>query len=470
MNALHMAELRGSWRAWLSVSIAFIVTSFALSACALLYVSTNRAAAAGRLDENSAMGMQALFILNVVLAALVGVGVLSSAAQLVVSSRRGAIARLALAGASPAQIRGTLTSQLVLVSLVSGVVGGILAVVLQGPLHWWYGQAGDGDLGGVLDPVFSPVPLLVAILGVIAVAVLAGVPVAIRATQIPPVEALRQAASEPIERVPTRTKVVFGLFVIVIIAVSALSYVLFSMNDFQKGDQIVAFALFLMIMVGLALQQGAPLLMGPLTRVWTSLVRTQSPAWQLARHQVLARSIRLVRTVVPVMFAVGVSAGMLVIGGAMEKVLALKFGDDQVGGNQSTIAALITMAGMAFLVALSGSIGNLLMMARQRDAELALAGISGATEDQQRAIVTFEGAIIGGTAVLLGLIMGAVTAIYVNVAFIVFEGYSAWSIPWAQLLAVIVAVIAICVITTVLPALPTLRQPPQKVVARLIAD
>ena len=106
MISLHIAELRGSWRAWASVSLAFIATGFALSIGSIVIAASNQALQAGRLDDTGAVGLIAIAGMNLFVGVLVGIGVLSSSAQLVINSRRPAIARLALAGASPVQTIG----------------------------------------------------------------------------------------------------------------------------------------------------------------------------------------------------------------------------------------------------------------------------------------------------------------------------------------------------------------------------
>lgn len=466
MRALHLAEIRGSWRAWLSVSLAFVAASFSLSAGAIVLASAGNAKAEGRYDDNSVMAVYAVVGMNLFTAVLVSIGVLGAAAQLVVNSRRPAIARLALAGATPGQIRNTLSSQLLVVALACSVVGNLLALVLQTPVLRYVGGAGDGMNPDDLHAVFPIGSLITASLAVVVIALVAGIPVAARATRIPPIEALRLGNSEPELRVSTGTKVIFGLFVVLILVLAGGSYYWFTLIPYQKGDMIVMMGLLVLVLCGLAMQRGAALLMRPITRAWTSLVRTSSPAWHLARHTVLARSLRLVRTVVPVMFAVGLSVGMIVIFEIFTVMIERKFGVEE---ESETLSGIILLMGLAFIIALAGGIGNLLMMGRQRDAELALAGISGATEDQQRAIVGFEGLIVGGTAVILGLIMAGVSIGYVTIALALF-GEPTFAFNPLETGIMILGALALCVVATVVPALPTLRQPPQKVVARLIAD
>lgn len=466
MRALHIAEIRGSWRAWLSVSLAFVATSFALSAGAIVMASATNAFEEGRYDDDLLMAVYAVVGMNLFVAVLVSIGVLGAAAQLVVNSRRPAIARLALAGATPGQIRNTLSSQLALVAAVSSIAGNLLALALQMPVLRFVGGAGDGMNPDDLHAVFPIKEMAMASVGIVILALIAGIPVASRATRIPPIEALRQGNAEPDPKVSTGTKVAFGFFMLIIVGITVGSLYAFSLTDVQKGDLIVMVALLVLVLMGLAMQRGAPLLMRPITKLWTALVPSKNPAWHFARHTVLARSTRLVRTVVPVMFAVGLSIGMLVIFEIFTQLIERKYGLEE---ESETLSGIVLLIGLAFIIALAGAIGNLLMMGRQRDAELALAGIGGATEDQQRAMVAFEGLIVGVTAVILGLIMAGWAIVYTVVALTMYAE-PAFGIDWVQTLIVIVGALGLCVLATMLPALPTLRQPPQKVVARLIAD
>ena len=63
--------------------------------------------------------------------------------------------------------------------------------------------------------------------------------------------------------------------------------------------------------------------------------------------------------------------------------------------------------GLPLLVAIAGGVGSLLMMSRQRDAELALAGIAGAEPRQRMLMPALEALIITGTSIVLAIGMVA---------------------------------------------------------------
>jgi len=127
MRTILLAELRGSLRTWLGVSLAFVATNFALLFPGLVWVSV--ATAGG----DSAMSLSVLAVTNMVFSALVSLSVLGTTTNLALSARRGALARLALGGATPQQIVRTVVVQLVAMSLLSSVVGAVLAMLALRP-------------------------------------------------------------------------------------------------------------------------------------------------------------------------------------------------------------------------------------------------------------------------------------------------------------------------------------------------
>jgi len=69
--------------------------------------------------------------------------------------------------------------------------------------------------------------------------------------------------------------------------------------------------------------------------------------------------------------------------------------------------AMIVLLGLPLLVSLSGGVGSLIMMSKQRDAELALLGVAGATPRQRVLVPLLEAVIISVTATILGFVMSA---------------------------------------------------------------
>ncbi|MEI2776224.1 MAG: ABC transporter permease [Tetrasphaera sp.] len=123
---------------------------------------------------------------------------------------------------------------------------------------------------------------------------------------------------------------------------------------------------------------------------------------------------------------------------------------------------LLTMFGAALSIAVAGSVGNLVMMSRQRSAELALDGVVGATPRQQVLVPLFEALIITVTTSVLGLIMAITGGLLISYGLGRLNLDSSLAIPWA-LLAMSVAVCGVVVaLATTVPALASLRQPAPK--------
>lgn len=132
--------------------------------------------------------------------------------------------------------------------------------------------------------------------------------------------------------------------------------------------------------------------------------------------------------------------------------------------------SFVTLFGLPLLVAFLGGVGSLIMMSRQRDAELALTGIAGATPAQRVSITLMEALILTGTSAILA-------------AFVIVPSYAfqAWAFTaigetWVPVfsftsaMAALVGGFVLNAATTVLPTLPALRLPEQRVIARLVAE
>lgn len=179
----------------------------------------------------------------------------------------------------------------------------------------------------------------------------------------------------------------------------------------------------------------------------------------------IAKGERLARTVTPIMFSIGVlfGLGMLILSTSALLTSMGRDGFEQHCG----ISSLLIFVGMVLLVAFAGGVSVLLMMSRQREAELALAGVVGATT--RRVLMSvFEGLIITGTAAVLGLAMSGIGM----TVFVVGMGSLGLTAPvnWHVLAAVLLVGALIIVAATTLPVLPSLRRPARTVVAQLAAE
>lgn len=470
MGRVYAAELRDSWSAWLGVSLTFIAVNASLALAVLTAYSGLRSEPALRGDLGTLTYWWVAGISTVFLILMVAVPVIGSATALVVGSRRGSLARLALAGASPQQVRRAIIVQLVAVTLACAVVGDLLGIAALGPWSALNDIQARAEAWYVpLVPVVAFAPLAGTNLFCALVAVAAGARQARVASEIPPVEALRQAQ---VPAAPTRLRLGAwaGIVACLLLVLLSIGSVLLQI-ELGNRDVIsnVVMASSLQVFVWAVLWAlASPMLVRPLTRAWTASIPSREPVWVLARATISARADRLSKSVVPVMFAFAVGVGGLgIFDSAKASAAAAAVRDELM---MPGLDSFVTLFGLPLLVAFLGGVGSLIMMSRQRDAELALTGIAGATPAQRVSITLMEALILTGTSAIL--------AAFVIVPSYVFQAWAFTAIgeTWVPVfsftsaMAALVGGFVLNAATTVLPTLPALRLPEQRVIARLVAE
>lgn len=467
MRKVIAAELRGSWTAWLGVSLGFVMTGFGLTLAALVVQS---ALAARELIP--AMEADAYAIIggsNLVLCLVVGLSVVGASTALVLDSRRGALARLALAGATPAGLVGSLLSQLAVVAVASAVLADLLAVAALRPaLDYLQHERGAEGAGVLVPTVVEPGTLLAINLVWLLVVLLGGLRQARRASRIPPVEALRAAQDGTEQRHRDLGRWVRAALAALIVAgMFAVVPALAANRSSETFTQIMQLNLFGLVVVGWLFAELMPAVVRPLTAAWTRLIPA-GPAWWVARATVLARAGRLARSVTPVMFTIGLAFGVIGLPATYNAIFAASGVDvrlEHVGAE-----TFLVNLGLPLAIALCGSVGSLVMMTRQRCADLALLGIVGATLRQRLGTAALEALIITGTAALLGLTMVGVCLAHLAYATPAAGFGFALDVPAGPFLVALAVAAAITAATTVLPTLPTSRLPEPRVVAGLVAE
>lgn len=466
MRTLIVSELRGAWTAWAGVLLGFVAMHAAILLGLLVWRSGSAAVAEGLLNRNDSAAITIIPLTNVALAVMVAFAVVSAATALVVEARRRALARLALAGATPRQLVGVMAAQLVAVTLAGAVLGTVVAVAALRPalVHLATGE-GPGML--VPEPVVDPLLILAATLFSVLISMLGGLRSSIAASRIPPVQALR---ATPPPAIGGRRRRLVGI-VLLAVLIGILWAVLLAMipGAGKEGASIAMHgSLVIILVMGWLLALASPWTVGVLTRAWTSLIPLRAGPWVMARETVVVRGDRLARSVVPVMFTVGLLFGITAIGRTTNAAIAARRLDFQLDGVSA--AALAILIALPLMVSIAGGVGALWMMAAQRDADLALASIAGATTGQRIAIAALEGVVITVTAVIQGLIMSAV-GLAMLLTGMARAGWPApLRVPLADLAGVVMVTGAVIVLAVTLPALASLRRPPHRVVARLVAE
>jgi putative ABC transport system permease protein len=240
-------------------------------------------------------------------------------------------------------------------------------------------------------------------------------------------------------------------------------------DERDRMQVVLQVSLLHLVLAGALLSSAAPFTVAWLARAWTAMVPVRSGTWHLARNTVVAKGDRLAKSVVPVMFTVGLLIGMLIMGETL--VASLAAGGAPVDDFSSEgLGSLLVLLGLPLAVSISGAVGSLVMMTRQRSAELALDGVLGATPAQRAAIPVLEALIVTITATMLAAVMVAMMLVVPVLHFETVLGGFAVGVPWLVVVQVVGALAAVVVAATALPATPSLRQPAPKVIARLVAD
>ena len=472
MGQVHWSSFRSAWTAWAGVSLVFVAANFGLALGALLLTTGLDAQDSGLLGEMDSAAFVFMGVSNLLLAGGTSIAVIGAAAALVIASRRGAIARLALAGATPGQVRRTLVLQLAAVTLVCAVLGDLVAAAT---VQWFTdGQLAERGLHALIGEVRASRSLSAMVsanLLCVGVALLGGFRQATLASRISPVEALRPGSADGSVR---RVWATVGRWVLVVLGLGVFAAMVLgfraaadSFGD-DAGDMSFQLSMLSLVLASTVLALAAPVTVELLTVAWTRLVPGRSATWLLARSTVLARRDRLVKSVVPTVFAIALLFGMIAVIDTLTASMRANGYDFQL--SSASFFSVFSLVGTALLVAVAGSVGSLVMMSKQRDSELALAGIAGATPAQRLAVPALEAVIIAVTAVILGLVATAagVGFQYWAIQVLLPEAALGWS-P-GILAGVAAGCLLVTVAATVLPTIPALRRPAPAVVARLVAE
>ncbi len=468
MRQVYVAEIKASWLTWLGVSLTFIAANYGL-AVGFLYIATGiQGYANGVMSEMNLTQFAFLGAINIFFGSIVGAAVIGASTALVIASRRGAFARLALVGATPGQVVKVVMTQLVVVTIACAVIGDLLAAVTF-PIYVM-AEASDREMA---VPSVSQAPW--AYLGAnalcILVALIGGWKQARAASRIPPVEALRPVR-ETTAAVRRRSWILRGLVIagclFIIVACFAGFPGVAEMAGSNAGEIAMQLSVLLLVVTGLAIAAAGPSALAAFARAWAGLLPSPGGVWHLTRSTVRIRADRFARSVTPIMFAIGLMIGMIGMIGTLEASMLAS--GRPLDLSSSGPWAIFSLIGSPLIIAFAGSVGGLIMMSRQRDAELALASIVGATPSQRVLMSLFEALLITVTGVLAGLLMAAMSVGFMTYAINLVLGVAVLAIPVGLLLAVVGVCLVIAIAATVLPILPALNKPAPAVIARLVSE
>lgn len=281
-------------------------------------------------SDGDVSGLQTILSFIGAISGFITIFVIASTFAFAVASRRREIGLLRLIGATPRQIRRMVLGEALVVAVAAAITGAVLAL-LATPLL--LDKASYTELAPVkLEPASPWLPLGIAMVAGLLVAMLGARSAARRAGWVGPVDALREAALEPPRIGPVQ--IIFGLLVL------AGSIVMLSLIRPGAGEEINPLAMFTPMLLVIGLTALAPLVVPLVGRLWAiPLVRWTRVSGRLARSNVVAAPRRSASLAAPIL---GISA----IAGSM--VLTLSFAADASTATiRDTVHAPIVVTGPA---------------------------------------------------------------------------------------------------------------------------
>ncbi|AUG78193.1 hypothetical protein CFP65_3397 [Kitasatospora sp. MMS16-BH015] len=248
---------------------------------------------------------QAMAGTTTVIAASVAVFIVIATFAFVVDQRRRELALFRLVGATPKQVRQMVVAESALIGLGAALVGCVLGSIASGRLNTW--MIDNGVAPRWFEIGLNPIALLIAFLIGTGAALAGAGSVALRASRVRPVEALRDAAASTKSMTPMRWVLGLGLLVAAVItgwSISSTSAVS-AVNPRKYGMVPLlytgAFALL------------APVILRPIARLATWPLSKIGAGPLIVRQNTLNSRRRTAATVAPVVVAVGLVATMLCV-------------------------------------------------------------------------------------------------------------------------------------------------------------
>ncbi|MEO3973431.1 FtsX-like permease family protein [Streptomyces sp. CAU 1734] len=235
------------------------------------------------------------------IATMVAVFTAAGTVALSVGLRRRDFALLRAIGATPAQIRRTITTEALLIAPLASALGTLPGIGLA---VWWTGQLKEkGAVPDAVDLAVGPIPLAVAVVTGVLTAVLAGRMAARRPARIKPGEALADAAVERIGFGKVRTP----LGIAAVAGGAALAGVSANMTGPDAANTASGVVMCFMLAVALLGPQLARFCAG----LFGLPLRAAGAAASLAAANSRANARRLASAITPIVLAMSFSCVLI---------------------------------------------------------------------------------------------------------------------------------------------------------------
>lgn len=400
MSSAVVRAVLAARAAWWAPALVAALASLLIGVCLVQTTATGgaeyeRVVEAAGLDlvEVSAVGLSITMI--IVPTAVIVLAVVASAA---VGQTTRDLARWRLVGAAPATLSVFVLGQLVLAVSAGGVAGMLLTAAVGGQAARLLNAMVFPELG---DLAVRPTgtALSAALLIPIALALVAGLPGALRAARVPPVRAMNGEEEQP--RRAGAGRWVVSILGLVVLGVAA-SAALLVPGDLADGGALTA-GLGLGFLVLIVAGAGARVLIPGVVRSWTALIPLRRAEWALARAGAVARVRGSAATVVALACGTGILGtltGMARTSEAIERAMG-------VGREYNLLDTYVICGALGLLCAVGGAC-VIALGATDRRREVALLRAAGCSPAQILVHAVLEALILAGTSLMLALAATAV--------------------------------------------------------------
>ncbi|HJE61387.1 MAG TPA: ABC transporter permease [Nocardiopsis listeri] len=235
------------------------------------------------------------------LAVLIALFVVSGTLALSIDTRKREFAALRAIGATPTQVLRMVGSEVLLLSLVAGVLGCLPGFLIAETMRGAFVSL--GVLPADLPLVLGPLPAVGAVLSTVLTALVGGMVAAARPATADPVEALRESSAA--RRAPGRWRITAGLVCLVLGAGAAMAPVALRNDAGAAGTGSAT----LLLVIGVAFS--GPFLLVPLVSLITRPLRAMGAGGFLAAENSAAEPGRLSTVLTPLVLAIGVTLSMV---------------------------------------------------------------------------------------------------------------------------------------------------------------
>ena len=450
MLTLVLADLRQSLRIWTgSVVILAVVQLCVMWTVGLMLVGVTNAG--GAADGPAVGGVPAVMVkglsqaiitvtgLSLLIVAIVASITVRNVVNSIVYQRRRVMALWQLAGMTDRQLLRILRAQVALLALAALALSVPTALLTAPALV---------ELLRSMNLLISPPMTTEGLFLGYAIGAGIGVLLCVRAVRgvskelrsISPLEAIR---SEGVRELPMTLKRWLGLAVCTAMAATGVTSALHAtkISDVMQSGLIVG-------LLGIViLTLGGPVLLIGLVRAWTALVPAHlSASWFLARSTLLAATARCVATVGSISLAVF----LLTVQYSLQV-----FPAEEPTGPKADVEVDGFLLGVGFplLISVTGSIVLVFMAGQQREREIHLAELAGATPAQQRRQALFEAVIVVATGSGIGLGATMVAVALLQPLLIATTGAGAFPLAWGPFAAITASLLVLNIVATVGPTM-----------------